>query len=213
MIPNISTRSIWLSLTLAAFVGCSSKQCGVDEEIFKRFSPQKQEEICTLYIKKEAEREKLYEKRRLIEEQNRKLKLQNENLKLRILYKKYQRYGDADDIVDLSLRGSIEYRSRRYDIYPVEFSIARGEAKEVCLAYPHVSRCFWVAYQGNALLFNIDPNYKKRWMKRYLIQGDVQTSRHTVAIPVDSVRAATIDFEKDGRRFHLTLRILRGCHY
>ena len=198
MIPNISTRSIWLSLAFVAFVGCSSKQCGVYEEIFKRFSPQKQEEICTLYIKKEAEREKLYEKRRLIEEQNRKLKLQNENLKLRILYKKYQRYGDADDIVDLSLRGSIEYRSRRYDIYPVEFSIARGEAKEVCLAYPHGSLCFWVAYQGNALLFNIDPDYKKRWMKRYLIQGDVRTSRHTVAIPVDSVCAATIDLKRMG---------------
>ncbi len=213
MTPNISTRSIWLSLALAAFVGCSSKQCGVDEEIFKRFSPQKQEEICTFYIKKEAEREKLYEKRRLIEEQNRKLQLENENLKLRILYKKYQRYGDVDDIVDLSLRGSIEDRSRRYDIYPVKFSIARGEAKEVCLAYPHGSHCFWVAYQGNALLFNIDPDYKKRWMKRYLIEGDVQTSRHTVAIPIDSVRTTTIDFEKDGRHFHLILRILRNCRY
>ncbi len=214
MTPNISTRSIWLSLlAVTLFWGCSSKQCGVDEEVFKHFSPQKQEEICTLYIKKEAEREKIYEKRRLIEEQNRKLELENENLKLKILYKKYERYGDVDDIVDLSLRGSIEYRSRRYRIYPVEFSIARGEAKEVCLGYRHGSYCFWVAYRGNALLLNIEPDYEKRWMKRYLIEGDVQTSRHTVAIPVDSVRTTTINFEKDGRHFHLTLSILRGCRY
>ena len=208
-------RNIWLKLLILAalFGGCSTKQCGVDEKIFKTFSPQKQEEICKLYVQQEAERQKLYEKRRLIEEQNRKLELENENLKLKILYKKYDRYGDASDIIDISLRGTIASRSKRYAVYPVEFSIARGEAKEVCLAYRYGARCFWIAYQGNSLLFNIDPDASKRWMKRYVIEDEVRTSRHTVVIPVDTVRATTIEFERHGTLYHLILRIHRNCRY
>ena len=207
------STSLKLVLVAALFAGCSTKQCGVDEKIFKTFSPQKQEEICKLYVQGEAQREKLYEKRRLIEEQNRKLELQNENLKLKILYKKYDRFGDASDIIDVSLRGSVGSHSKRYAAYPVEFSIARGEARKVCLAYRHGTRCFWIAYEGDSLLFNIDPDSSKRWMRRYVIEGDVQTSRHTVVIPVDTVRATTIEFERYGTLYHLTLRIHRGCRY
>ncbi len=206
-------RSIWLSLLIATlFTGCATKECGIDKEIFKNFSPQKQEEICTLYLKKESERQKLYEKRRLIEEQNKKLALENENLKLKMLYKKYERYGDVENILDISLRGDICRGSKKcYELYPVEFSIARGEAKKVCLSHRRGRGCFWMAYWEDSLFFNIKPNRQKRWMKRYLIEEPLRTDRHSVILPIDSVHTTTIDFEKDGRLYHLIVQIDRGC--
>ncbi len=128
-----------------------------------------------------------------------------------MLYKKYERYGDAEDILDISLRGDIRLGSRRYTLYPVEFSIARGEAKKVCLSYRRGRGCFWMAYWEDSLFFNIKPSRNKRWMKRYLIEGPLRTDRHSVILPIDSVHVATIDFEKDGRQYHLIVRIHKGC--
>lgn len=201
-------RSIYLSLLLIlALGGCSSKQCGVDEEVFKRFSPQKQERICELYMKKEAERQRLYEKRRLIEEQNRRLALENENLKLKILYKKYERYGTVSDIILVSLQGSLQRGKKGYPLYLYEFSIANGEAKKICFGYRYGKACFWVAYYGNELYFNIIPDPKKRWMKRYVIEEDIRTSDESVIVDVDTIRATTIAFEHRGIVFHLRVHI------
>ncbi len=209
MILNILMRSIWLSFILLVLLlgGCSSKQCGVDVEIFKHFSPQKQEEICELYMKKEAERQKLYEKRRIIEEQNRRLALENENLKLKILYKKYERYGSENDIVMINLQGSLKIGKREYPIYLYEFSIARGEAKKICLRYRYGKACFWVAYYGDELYFNIIPDPNKRWMKRYLIEEDVRTSDESVIIDVDTIRTTTVEFEEGGILYRLRVHI------
>ena len=177
-------------------------------EIFKHFSPQKQEEICELYMKKEAERQKLYEKRRLIEEQNRRLALENENLKLKILYKKYERYGTASDIILVSLQGSLQIGpKRRYPVYLYEFSLARGEAKKICLRYRYGKACFWVAYYGDELYFNIIPDPNKRWMKRYLIEEDVRTSDDSVILDIDTVQTATVEFENEGILYHLRVHI------
>ncbi len=207
-IRNISMRNIYLSLAILLLLGgCSSKQCGIDEEVFKRFSLQTQEQICKLYAKQQAEAKKLAQQRRLIEAKNRHLRLKNEHIKLKLLYKEYAAHGDSDSILSLALRGKIIVGKKSYEIYPLEFAIARGEAKKICVLYRHGRGCFWVAYKDDTIYFNIIPDPKKRWMKRYMIEEDIRTFDDSVIIDVDTIRATTIVFEKRGIIYHLRAHI------
>ncbi|WP_201332853.1 hypothetical protein [Nitratiruptor sp. YY09-18] len=209
-------KSIFASLLLFLFGGCASKVCGVDEEIFKNFNKVQQAVICKKYVEHQKRIEEYNAKRALLEEQNHKKMLENESIKLKALYAKAyncDRYdGFAPVKLLVSFKGAAGYSKKKFKpLYPKVIRIVEGEAKRVCLQTARRrfsdKHCFWIAlYEGN-LYINIDPARGKSWMKRYVIEGDIDTNRDTVVLPIDSVVATTVEFYADGNYFRLTVKL------
>ncbi|WP_281950327.1 hypothetical protein [Nitrosophilus kaiyonis] len=160
---------------------CSTKYCGVDEEVFKTFSKNRQEEICKIYVQKNMELKKIIEKRRLIEEENRKKELELELKKVQCLYVKTQNQFDDSQIVKIEiLNGKIKIGKRYYEIVPFSFSIARNEAKKVCLNFK--SECFWIGYKDANIYINFVPDVYKKDFGKYVIENNLILSKNSIIL-------------------------------
>ena len=169
----------WLILGALLFIGCSTKKCGIDEDIFKTLPPQKRAEICASYVKEQQRIEKLREERALIEAKNRQLALKLELKKVAALYQPQpQNPYNATKILDIVIINGF-IKNQKHPIIPQRFHIARGEAKKICLTQ---NECIWITYQGAKLLINIEPTYDKRDYPAYVATNNFYKTSHTIAL-------------------------------
>ncbi|SMC08495.1 hypothetical protein [Nitratiruptor tergarcus] len=207
--------SIFLLLLLSLIGGgCSTKECGIDKEIFQTFSPTKQEAICEKYLQQRTLLRQLAEKRRLIEAKNRQKELEIEKLRLQILYKNLQTY--PANLLELEVYGFIGRKKRTYRIYPRFVDIVRGEAKRVCLKSEKIGGCFWMAYIGNRIL--IHPRIPRRCKllgRCVLPESENLQGSNTLSIPLDELDFTPVSFMHNGKYYSLRIkrsRFRRNCN-
>ena len=193
---------------LLLFAGCSAKYCGVDEEIFKGFSKDKQAKICQEYIQKEAQLEKIREQRALIEAQNRKKELALEELKLKERYKSMESTQMPYGFVDVTIEGSIGHKKLR-KAAPVATTLVDGEAQKICLHSSYTKGCFWIAYYQRRLFINpVLPYEKKSKFNRFVVDsGELGTSKDTIIIPAYKGQTKVVQFKNGWLDFHLRIDI------
>ena len=201
-------RSILGSLLLLLVVGCSSKYCGIDKDIFLSFDKAKQEEICKEYIQKEAELEKIRQQRALIEARNRKKELENEHLRLKALYKTLEASHTPYGFVDVTIEGAMGHK-KFSRIAPVATTLADGEAQKVCLHSGYQEGCFWIAYVQRRVFINpILPYEKTRRFSRFVIDpSDISTSKDTIVIPAYKEKRQRVEFDDGWRMYRLRIDI------
>jgi hypothetical protein len=199
----------WMMLpVMLIFAGCSSKICGIDESVYNTFSEQKRLEICQAYAKAAAEAELLRQKRLLLQEQNRQKELELELKKVQCLYepKPHDPYAKTQVLLVRIVSGEMIIGKRRYPIIPMEFTLARGEVRRVCLA----EACFWMTYQGGEVLVNVEPDWEKERFERYVADEDGEyyiTKQTRRILPGDWFRGgySVVSFKKDGVLYRLRL--------
>lgn len=201
-------RSILSSLLLFLVVGCSSKYCGIDKDVFLTFDKAKQEEICKEYIQKETELEKIREQRALIEAQNKKRALEVERLRLAALYKSLEANHTPYGFVDVTIEGAMGTKKLKR-IAPVATTLADGEAQKVCLHSGYQEGCFWIAFMQRRVFINpILPYERTRTFSRFLISpSDISTSKDTIIIPAYKEKRRRVEFGDGWRKYRLRIDI------
>jgi len=196
----------YLLLLPLLFAGCGSKICGIDEKIYNSFPPEKRHQICQAYAKAAGEAELLRQKRLLLAEENRKKELELELKKVRCLYepKPHDPYAKTQVLLVRIVSGEVVMGKRRYPIVPMEFTLARGEVRRICLA----EACFWMTYQGGEVLVNVEPDWEKERFGRYVADEDGDffvTKRTRRILPGDWFRGgySVVSFKKDGVLYRL----------
>ncbi|WP_457564314.1 hypothetical protein [Caminibacter sp.] len=189
------------------FTGCASKVCGIDEKVFATFPKPKQEAICQTYAKAAGEAELLRQKRLLLEEENHKRELELELKKVNCLYtpKPNDPYAATQVLNIRVVSGQVCEGKHCYTIIPLEFSIARGEVRQVCFD----RFCFWMTYQGGELLINVEPDWDKRRFGRYVgREGDFYITKQSVRLrPHDWFRGEYrhLRFKKERHSYKLRI--------
>jgi hypothetical protein len=144
--------SFLLIFTSFFIAGCSSTQCGIEKSAFDKLSTSAKSNICISYNKTQS-------KLAILSAQKEVSRFNKNKEEIKYIYN----HASATDIVLVSIiNGTFKPYGFSEKIIPIEFQLARGEVKKICVnSNRNDSSCFWVTYQGSQIIWNLEPDFYK----------------------------------------------------